>query len=159
MHRLGKCRRLRQFYCFCIQTDQSILYWIQRHLWLAFSICAKYRSRLCINNSKIYQSNKLFCKFLSYNKYIFFYCLPDDKILSLSKIKAFADDNFSVARKVQFFFYRVENMVGKGEKCWLPAFSPFPAMFSKCVFSRVVKVQDCSLWQPTGIFSFSRHIF
>ena len=40
--------------------------------------------------------------------------LPDDKILALSKLKAFADDNFSVAQMVQIYSYRVENIVGKG---------------------------------------------
>ena len=25
---------------------------------------------------------------------------------------------------------------GKGRKCWLPAFSPFPTMFSKGIFSQ-----------------------
>ena len=28
-------------------------------------------------------------------------------------------------------------------KCWLPAFSPFPKMFSKVFFFRVIKSQDC----------------
>ena len=37
----------------------------------------------------------------------------------------------------------VENIVGKGKKCWLPAFSPFPTMFSRAFFFRVVKTQDC----------------
>ena len=27
---------------------------------------------------------------------------------------------------------------GRRRKCWLPAFSPFPTMFSKCFFSRFV---------------------
>ena len=32
---------------------------------------------------------------------------------------------------------------GKRRKCWLPAFSPFPTMFSKDFFLRVVKSRDC----------------
>ena len=36
-------------------------------------------------------------------------------------------------------FDRVENMVGKGGKCCIPAFSPFPKMFSKGFFLRSVK--------------------
>ena len=36
----------------------------------------------------------------------------------------------------------VENIVGKGEKCWLPAFSLFPTMFSKALFFRVLKSRD-----------------
>ena len=50
--------------------------------------------------------------------------LSDDKILHLSKLKAFADDNFSVAQRMQFFCDRVENIVGKGE-------NDGPAIFSK----------------------------
>ena len=37
----------------------------------------------------------------------------------------------------------VEDIVGKGEKCWLPAFSPFPTMFSKGFFCRVLNNRDC----------------
>ena len=32
---------------------------------------------------------------------------------------------------------------GKRRKCWLPAFSPFPTMFSKGYLFRVVKSHDC----------------
>ena len=28
-------------------------------------------------------------------------------------------------------------------KCWLPAFSPFPTVFSKALFFKVVKSRDC----------------
>ena len=41
--------------------------------------------------------------------------------------------------KFKFVFGRVENIVGKRRKCWLPAFSPFPTMFSKGVVYRVIK--------------------
>ena len=44
----------------------------------------------------------------------------------------------------------IEISVGKGgkhsekrRKCWLPAFSPFPTMFSKGLFPSVVKSRDC----------------
>ena len=36
-----------------------------------------------------------------------------------------------------------ENIVEKIERCWLPAFSPVPTMFSKSFFHRVVKSRDC----------------
>ena len=39
-------------------------------------------------------------------------------ILALSKLKVIADDNFSLAEIVQFFFHSVENTLVKGEKCW-----------------------------------------
>ena len=32
---------------------------------------------------------------------------------------------------------------GKWRKCWLPAFSPFPTMFSKGFILRVVKTKEC----------------
>ena len=45
---------------------------------------------------------------------------------------------------------KIRNCFGKGRKhfgerknCWLPAFSPFPKMFSKAFFFRVVKSWDC----------------
>ena len=41
--------------------------------------------------------------------------LPNDKILSLTKLKAFADDKFSVAKKMIPVFDTAENIVGKGE--------------------------------------------
>ena len=40
--------------------------------------------------------------------------LPNNKILGLSKIKAFADDNFNNAHVMQFFFDTVEYFMGKG---------------------------------------------
>ena len=41
-------------------------------------------------------------------------------------------------------FDRAENIVGsESRECWLPAFSPFPTMFSKGFFPRVVISQDC----------------
>ena len=50
----------------------------------------------------------------------------------MSKLKAFEDDNFIVVQVVQFVFDRLDNVV-------LPAFSPFPTMFSKDVFLRGAK--------------------
>ena len=60
--------------------------------------------------------------------------LPEDKILSLSKLKRNADTilthshsltPFDVSRKEAF-----SKHCGKRRKCWSPAFSPFPTMFS-----------------------------
>ena len=65
--------------------------------------------------------------------------LPDNKILDWSKLKAFVDDKIiNVTQKLKFLFERVENM-------WLPAFSPFPTMFSKgfLYMYRVDKSRDC----------------
>ena len=62
--------------------------------------------------------------------------LLNDKILDWSKLKAFADDKSKVTQNLKFVLGRVENIV-------LPAFSPFPTMFSKGFFFRVVKCRDC----------------
>ena len=48
-----------------------------------------------------------------------------------------------VNHKLKFALGRVENIVQKIRKCWFPAFSPFPTMFSKAFFSRGVKSLDC----------------
>ena len=38
---------------------------------------------------------------------------------------------------------RVENSVGKGENAGYQHFSPYPTLFSKSLFVRVVKSQGC----------------
>ena len=60
-------------------------------------------------------------------------------MLPLSKLNAFADDSFSESKTVQFFFGKVENDE-KRTKCWLPAFSLFPTMFSKHFFQGALNV-------------------
>ena len=57
--------------------------------------------------------------------------LPNDKILDMTKLKAFADDKIIVAQIMISVFDRVENIVGKGENAGYQHFSPFPTMFSK----------------------------
>ena len=42
-----------------------------------------------------------------------------------------------------FVFDRVENIVGKREYAGYQHFFPFPAMFSKGLLLRVVKIRDC----------------
>ena len=69
--------------------------------------------------------------------------LPNDNFLDGSKLKAFAENKLNLAEKLKFVSERVENIVGKEKKCWLPAFSPFPIMFSKGIYFRVVKSRDC----------------
>ena len=65
--------------------------------------------------------------------------LPNDNFLDWSKLKAFADDILNLAEKLKFVLARVENIVGERGNRWLPAFSPFPTMFSKSFFPRVSK--------------------
>ena len=69
-----------------------------------------------------------------------FNSLPNNKFLDWSKLKAFADEKFNITQTLKFVLGRVENFV---RKCWLPPFSPFPTMFSKGYYLRVVKTMDC----------------
>ena len=65
-----------------------------------------------------------------------FNSLPNYKFLDWSKLKAFADDKINVTQKLKFALGQEENIGGK-------TFSPFPTMFSKALFFRVVKSRDC----------------
>ena len=58
-----------------------------------------------------------------------FQSLPDDKILDLSKLKAFADDKISMIEKLKFVLGRVENIVGKEENAGYQHFLLFPLCF------------------------------
>ena len=69
--------------------------------------------------------------------------LPNGKILDWPKFKAFADDKMNVTEMMISLSNRVENTVEKRRKCRLPSFSPFPTMFSKALFFRVVECRDC----------------
>ena len=68
--------------------------------------------------------------------------LPNDNILDLPKLNAFADDKTNVNEKLKFCLGWVENIVGKG-KMLVTSISPFPTMFSKALCFRVVKSRDC----------------
>ena len=70
----------------------------------------------------------------NHGKFICLNPLPHDKILGLPKLKASADDKLNVTQDMNVFFQRMENIVGKEQKCWLPAFSSLPTMFSKVFF-------------------------
>ena len=60
-----------------------------------------------------------------------FNSLPNDKILNWSKVKAFADANIKVLKKLIFVFDGVENIVGKGENAGYQHFLLFPQCFEK----------------------------
>ena len=57
---------------------------------------------------------------------------PNDKILGTAKLKAFADDKCNVAEMMNSLFDSLKTLWER-RKCWLPAFSPFPTMFSKAL--------------------------
>ena len=51
--------------------------------------------------------------------------LPNDKILDMTKLKAFADDRINEAQMMISVFDGVENIVGKGENAGNQHFLPF----------------------------------
>ena len=67
----------------------------------------------------------------------------NDKNLDQTKMKDFANDKINVT-KTELCLGKVETILGEKEKCCLSAFSPFPAMFSKSFFLRVVNSRDCA---------------
>ena len=68
--------------------------------------------------------------------------LPNEKILDVTKLKAFADDKINVAQKMVSVFDRIENIVGKGENAGYHHFLLFPQCFQD-IFLGVVKSRDC----------------
>ena len=52
--------------------------------------------------------------------------LPNDRNFDVTKLKAFADNKFSVVRKMVSLSDRVENTVRKGENAGYQHFLPFP---------------------------------
>ena len=58
-------------------------------------------------------------------------------------MKAFAEDKLNLAENFEICFGKNRKRCGKRRKCWLPAFYPFSAMFSKGFFPRLVKTGDC----------------
>ena len=61
--------------------------------------------------------------------------LPNDKIWTKTKLKAFAEHKFHVAKMMIYVFDNVEKPVAIGQS----AFSPFPTMFTTSFYFRVVK--------------------
>ena len=61
----------------------------------------------------------------------------------MTKLKVFADDKLNVTKMIISVFDGVENIVGKGEIAYTQAISPFPTMFSKGFFPRLVKRCHC----------------
>ena len=67
-----------------------------------------------------------------------FCCLVNplsDDILTLSKLKAFADDKLNVAQNIEVVFHRIENIVGKEENACYQHFLLFPQCFQRAFSS------------------------
>ena len=71
------------------------------------------RERFCLYDGSGWNGTEPTCGRYSCGQ-LYTYLTTRSKLLTTLKKKAF------------------ENILGKGEKCWLPAFSPFPTMFSTC---------------------------
>ena len=69
--------------------------------------------------------------------------LQDNKILALSKLKAFAENELKTEQNIEFVFHRCRNLCGKRRKCCLSAFFPPSALFSKDYFLRCIKTCHC----------------
>ena len=65
---------------------------------------------------------------------------PDDKILGLSKLKAFADDKLNIIQNIEVVFHSIENIVGKEENAGYQHFLLFPQCFQKAYSSSASKV-------------------
>ena len=63
--------------------------------------------------------------------------LLNEKILRLTKFKAFANDKIILIKKIKFTWERVENIVGKGENTGYQHFLLFPLCFQKLSFPEV----------------------
>ena len=61
--------------------------------------------------------------------------LPDDTILSLPKLKAFADDKLNVTQNGKVVFHRIENIVGKEEDAGYEHFLLCPQCFQEAFSS------------------------
>ena len=57
-------------------------------------------------------------------------------------MKAFAVDKIYVTQNLKFDLEKVQKIGGNRRKCWLPALSPHPTMFSKAFFCRAVKTRN-----------------
>ena len=78
----------------------------------------------------------MFCKLFS----IAINPLPDNKILGLPRLKAFADDKLNVTKNIKVVFHRIENIVRKEENAGCQHFLLFPQCFQKAFSSRALKV-------------------
>ena len=57
--------------------------------------------------------------------------LPKDKNLGLVEIESICKRENKCDKKLEICLGNGRKHCGKRRKCWLPAFSPFPTMFSK----------------------------
>ena len=66
--------------------------------------------------------------------------LPDDNILGLPKLKAFADDKLNATENIKAAFHWIENISGKEENAGYQHLLLFPQCFQKAFSSSASKV-------------------
>ena len=95
-----------------------------------------------IQSGFIVYNNDGLTKFTKFNdkETVLLNSLPDDKILGLSKLKAFADNKSNVTQNIKAVFRRIENIVGKEENVGYRHFLLFPQCFQKAFSSSASKV-------------------
>ena len=69
--------------------------------------------------------------------------LPNNKMLDLYKLKAFAGVKLNFAKMMISVCDRVKNIVGKGENAGNQHFLFFPSLFLKFFSFRVIESCDC----------------
>ena len=104
------------------------------------------RQYACYQRYFLLFSNVL--KVLKFSFYWYKISLKINKLLNkcIRKILVKVQFHFKplqVVRMAKSIFDRVQNTVEKGEKCWLPAFPPFPTKFSKGFNSMVIETLVC----------------
>ena len=111
--------------------------------------------------------------------YLYFNPVPDDKILTMNKLKEFANDNFNVAQITlyqtkKFRPFQTERVrrrqlklwwkwkkvlqngwkhSGKRRNCLRWSFSPFPTVFSNDLYCRHVKKKQWLVWERDNAIS------
>ena len=77
--------------------------------------------------------------------------LPNEKILALTKLKAFVDDKFSVAKVMISVFDRAKNIVGKVENAGYQHFLLLPHNVFKSSCFKIVKSRGCVVKRKDGV--------
>ena len=69
--------------------------------------------------------------------------LPNNKILEVTKLKAFADEKLNFAKMMIALFDKIENTMRKGENAGDQHFLLFPRCFSQLSSLDSLKSRDC----------------
>ena len=76
-----------------------------------------------------------------------------------AQIESICRRQIKLGSKVEIFIRKGKKHYGKRRKCWLPAFSSFPTVFSKGFLPRVLKSRDCVAKIFIQVFSLGYIVF